>query len=26
VVTEYHDAGGTLVAEARATFIETAKR
>jgi hypothetical protein len=26
VVTEYRDAGGTLVAEARATFIETAKR
>ena len=26
VVTEYRDAGGTLVAEARATFIETAPR
>lgn len=26
VVTEYHDAAGTLVAEAKATFIETAAR
>ena len=26
VVTEYRDAAGTLIAEARATFIETAKR
>jgi hypothetical protein len=26
VVTEYRDPGGALVAEARATFIETAKR
>src|ERR1700758_1068689 len=26
VVTEYRDAGGALVAEARATFIETAPR
>ncbi len=26
VVTEYRDAGGALVAEARATFIETAAK
>jgi hypothetical protein len=26
VVTEYRDAAGTLVAEARATFIETAAK
>jgi len=26
VLTEYRDAGGALVAEARATFIETAPK